>query len=354
MIYRIYPSKDSTIYEDTSRRYQNTGKDEILEIGKLYDTDNTTLLGNSRALVQFDLSPISQSIVSGDITSPQYRLNMEVVEESQVPSSYDLYVFPVKESWENGVGSEPDTPHNTDGVSWVYRTSGSRWDVENSTVGKAPNPNNIPGLQAYYDFFADAGGFEFVDKIKGVDGTTPEMNVFSGSLQLSASMYGGGTVNLSSSFYEDTIYTVYFESTVGSLNGIDFKIWEPDQDGNATTLSGSLYSQNITTDGTHSISFTSSYNGVHLIQFTFFDTNGDSGVVGSLDNIYVSKFVQEGVLSKDEFNIDGPAPTSYILNDKIVGAAGEQPTIKVMDNTLVMSASNQSGATVNKSFTAMA
>ena len=222
MIYRIYPSKDSTIYEDTSRKYQNTGKDEILEVGKFYDTDNTTLLGNSRALVQFDLSDISQSIVNGQITSPQYRLNMEVVEESQVPSSYDLYVFPIKESWENGIGSEPDTPHNTDGVSWVYRTSGSTWDVVNSTVGKAPNPNNIPGLQAYYDFFADADGFQFVDKIKGADGTNPEANVVSGSLQLSASYYGGGTVNLSSSFYSDTIYTVYFESQVGTLHAFDF------------------------------------------------------------------------------------------------------------------------------------
>ena len=28
---------------------KNTGKDEILEVGKFYDTDDTTLLGNSRA-----------------------------------------------------------------------------------------------------------------------------------------------------------------------------------------------------------------------------------------------------------------------------------------------------------------
>jgi len=186
MIYRIYPSKDATIYEDSLRKYQNTGKDEILEVGKLYDIDNTTLLGNSRALIQFDLSSISQSIVSGDITSPQYRLRMEVVEESEVPSSYDLYVFPVKEAWTNGNGSEPDTPHNTDGVSWVYRTSGSIWDTANSTVGKAPTAANIPGLLTYYDFIADAGNFEFVDKIKGANNVLPEVNVVSGALQLSA------------------------------------------------------------------------------------------------------------------------------------------------------------------------
>ena len=68
MIYRIYPSKDATLYEDTPRKEQNTGKDEILEIGKFYDTDNTSLLGNSRVLLEFDLTSISQSIVSNDIT----------------------------------------------------------------------------------------------------------------------------------------------------------------------------------------------------------------------------------------------------------------------------------------------
>ena len=90
MIYRIYPSKDATLYEDTPRKVQNTGKDEILEIGKFYDTNNTTLLGNSRALLEFDLTSISQSIVSGDITSPQYRLRLENIENREIQSDYDL------------------------------------------------------------------------------------------------------------------------------------------------------------------------------------------------------------------------------------------------------------------------
>ena len=70
MIYRIYSNKDTTIYEDSNRKAQNTGKDQILEVGKLYGTDNTTLLGNSRALLEFDLNNISQSVSNGTITSP--------------------------------------------------------------------------------------------------------------------------------------------------------------------------------------------------------------------------------------------------------------------------------------------
>ena len=44
MIYRIYSNKDTTIYEDSNRKAQNVGKDQILEVGKLYDTDNNNLI----------------------------------------------------------------------------------------------------------------------------------------------------------------------------------------------------------------------------------------------------------------------------------------------------------------------
>ena len=73
MIYRIYSNKDTTIYEDTNRKAQNTGKDEILEVGKLYDTDNSSLLGNSRLLVEFDLNRYINQYLNGTITSPQYN-----------------------------------------------------------------------------------------------------------------------------------------------------------------------------------------------------------------------------------------------------------------------------------------
>ena len=56
MIYRIYAQKDTTIYEQNTRRNQNTGIDEILEVTKFYDEDTfETLEGNSRILIKFDL-----------------------------------------------------------------------------------------------------------------------------------------------------------------------------------------------------------------------------------------------------------------------------------------------------------
>ena len=92
MIYRIYGQKDTTIYEQNNRNNQNTGKDEILEITKFYDEDsNNTWVGNSRVLTQFDLAPISQSIVGGEISgSIKYYLNLTSVAENEVQSEYDL------------------------------------------------------------------------------------------------------------------------------------------------------------------------------------------------------------------------------------------------------------------------
>ena len=144
MIYRIYPNKDATLYEDTSRKLQNTGKDEILEIGKFYDTDNSTLIGNSRAVVQFDLTSISQSIVSGDITSPQYRLRLENIENREIETSYNLNVYPLKQSFTEGMGSESDTPHIENHVSWVSRSLSDTWDTTNATVDRPANPALTP------------------------------------------------------------------------------------------------------------------------------------------------------------------------------------------------------------------
>ena len=197
MIYRIYPSKDATLYEDSSRKLQNTGKDEILEIGKFYDTDNTTLLGNSRALLEFDLTSISQSIVSGDITSPQYRLRLENIENREIESNYDLFVYPLYEGFTEGIGSEADTPHNTKHVSWVSRSLSDVWDTVNSTVGKPLNPSEIPALEVYYNFTANVGNFELVEPIKGTENDSPTLAISGGLLILSASNYGGGTANLS-------------------------------------------------------------------------------------------------------------------------------------------------------------
>ena len=351
MIYRIYPSKDATLYEDTPRKEQNTGKDEILEIGKFYDTDNTTLLGNSRVLLEFDLTSISQSIVSNDITSPQYRLRLENIENREIESNYDLYVYPLYEGFTEGIGSEADTPHNTKHVSWVSRSLSDVWDTSNATVDRPLNPADIPGLEVYYNFTANVGGFELVEPIKGTANESPTLSISDGLLILSASNYGGGTANLSASLDENEVYTLAFDANLGTLTGIDFRIYKPDgsyyDDSEVTN-----YTDRLTGNRSYEIKFSGSAavgdNNIHKVQFTYFDQNGEDGSAGSLDNFFIYSVISQEVIVLDQFNIDGAIPSTYIVNNKILNESNSDQSTVVEGFKLVMSGSNFGGATLNR------
>lgn len=137
MIYRIYAQKDTTIYEQTTRRAQNTGADEILEVTKFYDelTDET-FEGNSRILIQFDITSISQSIASGDISSSaKFYLNLTSTEQNEVRSEYQLDIYQVSQSWSEGIGQFYYNPIVTDGSSWQFRTDDDRWATGSFTLG---------------------------------------------------------------------------------------------------------------------------------------------------------------------------------------------------------------------------
>ena len=73
--------------------------------------------------MKFDLTSLSSSIVSGDIpTNAKYYLRMFHASVSDLPVSYNVYAYPVSESWSNGNGNYGDVPEITEGVSWLYRT----------------------------------------------------------------------------------------------------------------------------------------------------------------------------------------------------------------------------------------
>ena len=236
MIYRIYSNKDTTIYEDSIRKDQNVGKDEILEVGKFVDSDNTTLLGNSRALIEFDLSEISSSIVDGTITSPQNRLRIENIESREIQDNYGLFVYPLKDSWVEGLGQEADEPHHEEACTWVGPTPGGTWSVDGALVGEARDPDKINSLVSSIDFVSGLGGFELVDKVKGSNGDEPLLFVSGGRMAMSASEFGGGTANLSASLDVGQIYNIEFDFNRETLSGVDFNVVNP---------SGSLLSADI-------------------------------------------------------------------------------------------------------------
>ncbi|MDB2399638.1 hypothetical protein N9W01_00070 [bacterium] len=350
MIYRIYPSKDTTLYEDTSRKNQNTGKDEILEIGKFYDTDNTSLLGNSRALIQFNLNPISHSVVSGEITSPQYRLRAENIESREIQTSYDLYVYPIKESWTEGMGSEADTPHNLLDSTWVSRSLDSTWDTANATVDRPINPDLVASLQAYYDFAASIGSFELVEPIKGTRGDSPQLIVSDGKMAMSSSNYSGGTANLSASLESGSIYNIDFDFNKGTLSGVEFNVIDPSGFDLDSAVVG--FQETLTTTATYNMAFTASVSGVYKLQFTFFDNNGNDGSLGTIDNFYLYRKVSETTLVLDQFASNLTSlPSTYLVNESIQNEDDEVATAVVSNYKLFLSSSLYGGATLNRKLT---
>jgi hypothetical protein len=169
MHYFLYPTKDTTISNDPSYVFKNMGLDEILEVEKRTSNDScsstisyTELVGYissscellsgsmsasydsgstdpnvvsssyeirytktlgpilSRALLQFDLSDISDAISSGSIVAPKFYLNLKVCESVEIPTKYTLYAYPVSQSWDMGTGYKYDGSTSTDGANWKF------------------------------------------------------------------------------------------------------------------------------------------------------------------------------------------------------------------------------------------
>ena len=61
-----FAEKDATLYEGSATQSRNTGLDEILEVRKDMNADGS-VVNVSRALIKFNLTNISESIVAGTI-----------------------------------------------------------------------------------------------------------------------------------------------------------------------------------------------------------------------------------------------------------------------------------------------
>ena len=90
----------------------------------------------ARSLIRFDLTELS-GMVFTDLTIPSgsatYNLKMFNQEhEDTVPSSYDLFVFPVSRSWDEGLGIDDDNHSDEGYASWLNATSTAAWDVTGS------------------------------------------------------------------------------------------------------------------------------------------------------------------------------------------------------------------------------
>lgn len=307
MIYRIYGQKDSTIYEQNARKSQNTGKDEILEITKFFDEDTNELwVGNSRILTQFDITPISESIVSGDISgSTKYYLNLTSIEEDEVLAEYTLNVYPISQSWSEGAGQFYDNPKTTSGVNWQYRDGVNTWDVTtpqifNDTYQTQPPTNGI----MLYEGFTDGTGSAFLtESINDIRGNEPFIYISNETLIVSASNYAGTTLVFPAYLSASVDYGIFFQINPGDFDDIAFRIKDP----NGVLKTEEDYENmvgRITTASTQSFTISAEDTGDHELRFTFFDGSGDgTTTTGSMDEIYVYQKV-DGLLVWETFTLN--------------------------------------------------
>ena len=119
-------SYDASIY--LQQPNQNSGRDEILEVGKLYYGATKDI---HRTLIKFDTGSIKSDIVSIGSGSWKAYLNLRAANSEEIPLEYTIYANAVSQSWTMGTGTKFDNI-STDGVSWYYRDGQRDWMVGNA------------------------------------------------------------------------------------------------------------------------------------------------------------------------------------------------------------------------------
>ena len=345
MIYRIYGQKDTTIYEQNNRNNQNTGKDEILEITKFYDEDsNNVWVGNSRVLTQFDLAPISQSIVGGEISgSIKYYLNLTSVAENEVQSEYDLDIFPVSQSWAEGSGKYHYTPVSTDGCSWKSRDGISNWNATSASVFNGFRKIDIPteGLVLSQTFTNGTGSTFLTESINDISGNSPFMFVENERLVISASNFAGTTLVFPLELENSLNYKVQFQIDPKDFTDVQFRIENP----NGLIQNEDSYANmvgNITTPSTQSFLITAASSGQYNLRFTFFDNDGtSSSTTGTFDEVYVTERAGNTIV-RETFAVNEGL---FTQRNVIKSTNGVMPKQFVSSSQLFFQSDNTGGAT---------
>ena len=128
------------IYSGNLDGYQVLNQQNVVVITKTFA---------NRALLQFDLTTISQSISSGGIVNPTYKLIMKCAREENLPIRYSLIAYPLYEGWDMGDGYYFDGG-SSKGASWSFRDrySGSLWAMTGSSYLITPSASQAFNYQA--------------------------------------------------------------------------------------------------------------------------------------------------------------------------------------------------------------
>jgi hypothetical protein len=121
---------DASVY--LQQPEQNAGRDEILEVGKLYYGSTKDI---ARTLIKFDTDTIKSELESNNASEWKIYLVLRSANSEEIPLEYTIYANAVSQSWSMGTGTKFDGI-SSDGVSWKYRDGLNSWQ-ENTIAGTA-------------------------------------------------------------------------------------------------------------------------------------------------------------------------------------------------------------------------
>lgn len=176
MIYSIFNIKDATIYE----RYPilNTGIDTSLEVGQLVESTSSY---SSRVLVKFDLAQLASKFSNSLLTqTASYYLRLTATEPSELPLAYDIYAYPISQSWNMGTDRYSTVATTSNGVSWQYKltsaNTSSAWTTSSFATGTTGSWTTIPGGGNWYtaSVHSQSFNYESADILMDVTATVRE------------------------------------------------------------------------------------------------------------------------------------------------------------------------------------
>ena len=140
MQYTLYPTKDSTIYEQYP--HMNAGLDPSLDLIKtVISSASVDTVLNSRIVMQFDTDLIESLISSSTVSSGStYTLELTPNTYSNLPEAFDINVHALtitsasvisSDSWNMGLGLKQYYPSQSSGITWASKGV-SRYTVDNT------------------------------------------------------------------------------------------------------------------------------------------------------------------------------------------------------------------------------
>lgn len=141
--YRIFPTADTWISDrivsdDTAvlATGSNMGLSPSLSVFAYEPEVLTGSVDLARALVKFNVTELSGKIYDDGIipsSSVTYYLKMFNMEhDDTLPTSYDMFVYPLSQSWDEGVGLDEDEFLDKGFANWYQPTSTTSWTTSGS------------------------------------------------------------------------------------------------------------------------------------------------------------------------------------------------------------------------------